>query len=170
MQRRRRRRAASLLLLATIEAGFNSYSLNSNSVGQDAGVTSTSWPCGYLQRPYLPPRALAPPFFCSFSSPASLSSHREAGRYVRWWTIGNRPSSIESTNRFLLRYFCRGFARGLFWTRVSTTSRVRIDNGRGASVSPCWMFDTHYVELTVSLVLHRVFILLSTFRLTQYNI
>jgi hypothetical protein len=37
----RRRRAASLLLLATIEAGFNSYSLNSNSVGQDAGVSST---------------------------------------------------------------------------------------------------------------------------------
>lgn len=26
--------------------------------------------------------------------------------------------------------------------------RVRIDNGRGASVSPCWMFDTHYYSRT----------------------
>ena len=32
--------ASVLFLLAAIEAGFNSYSLNSNSVGQDAGVSS----------------------------------------------------------------------------------------------------------------------------------
>jgi len=81
----RPRRAASLLLLATIEAGFNSYSLNSNSVGQDAGVISTADLAaifkGLISRRALSLRRSSR----SFSSSASLSSHRKAaGRYVCW--------------------------------------------------------------------------------------
>lgn len=114
----RRRRAASLLLLATIEAGFNSYSLNSNSVGQDAGVTS---------------RADLAAIFKGLISRRALSLRRSSARFLRRlrcraierpvdMSAGERfeiDRLLSSTNRFLLWYFCHGSACGLFWTRAS---------------------------------------------------
>lgn len=104
-----RRRAASLLLLATIEAGFNSYSLNSNSVGQDAGVSSTL--TLRLSSKALSPAARVLSFSLRRPSPRFLRlSKIEKGRpwYVRRWTIGNRPCFPSSTYHFLLRYFYHG--------------------------------------------------------------